>query len=86
MQPSTNGTYFNLCDYRFRSQREPSLKYPLLQSLYSESGGIHEGLPFYYKKGGKNKDKKRMQKLVEMNDYEIIKISDMYFKFELIIA
>ena len=46
------------------------MKYPLLQSLYSESGGVHEGLPFYYKRGGKHKDKKSMQKLVEMNDHE----------------
>lgn len=93
-QPSTNGTYFNLSDYRFRSQREPSLKYPLLQSVRSESSGVNDGLPFYYRKGGQKEDKKKLQKQLEsydpmlpndQNDYEIIKISDTYFKFQLVI-
>ena len=63
--------------------------YPLLMNEDRPSSESHDGnLPFYYRKGnsssGSHKRSKDSTALPQARDrHEIIKVSDTYFKFEL---
>ena len=72
LKPSTNGTFFCLSDFRLRSHKVKSSMYPLLSDVSSIK---------YQKDNNPYFSKNAPKELYDEENYEVIKISDNYFKF-----